>query len=138
MTPAVAAASEFLGPLSDADKARFLTSIDLYVAPNTGGESFGIILVEAMAAGAPVLASDLPAFVRVLGEGAGRLFRNENATALGALGSPACSATMRNGCASRRRLPPGLGFRLVGGRQGHLAVYDTVTPMGIRSRAWSR
>ncbi|CCH74709.1 GDP-mannose-dependent alpha-(1-2)-phosphatidylinositol mannosyltransferase [Nostocoides australiense Ben110] len=82
MTPAVAAATEFLGALSNADKASFLHSIDLYVAPNTGGESFGIILVEAMAAGAPVLASDLPAFLRVLGDEAGASFANENTTAL--------------------------------------------------------
>jgi phosphatidylinositol alpha-mannosyltransferase len=47
------------------------------VAPNTHGESFGIVLVEAMAAGAAVAASDLPAFRRVLGDGRlGRLFRN--------------------------------------------------------------
>ena len=39
--------------VSDEDKARFLRSVDLYVAPNTGGESFGIILVEAMSAGRP-------------------------------------------------------------------------------------
>src|SRR5213079_992318 len=57
---------EFLGMVSDVDKARLLRSIDLYVAPNTGGESFGIILVEAMSAGAPVLASDLDAFKQVL------------------------------------------------------------------------
>lgn len=55
---------EFLGMISDEDKARFLRSVDLYVAPNTGGESFGIILVEAMSAGAPVLASDLDAFAQ--------------------------------------------------------------------------
>lgn len=57
---------EFLGMVSDEDKARFLRSVDLYVAPNTGGESFGIILVEALSAGAPVLASDLDAFTQVL------------------------------------------------------------------------
>lgn len=74
----VRAAIELLGPLSDEDKAAFLASVDLYVAPHTGGESFGIVLVEAMAAGAPVLASDLPAFVRVLGPGqAGATFRSE-------------------------------------------------------------
>lgn len=61
---------EFLGMVSDEDKARFLRSVDLYVAPNTGGESFGIILVEAMSAGAPVLASDLDAFAQVLDRGA--------------------------------------------------------------------
>ncbi|MER5212851.1 glycosyltransferase family 4 protein [Streptomyces sp. NPDC002838] len=74
---------EFLGMVSDEDKARFLRSVDLYVAPNTGGESFGIILVEAMSAGAPVLASDLDAFAQVLDQGAaGELFANENADAL--------------------------------------------------------
>jgi phosphatidylinositol alpha-mannosyltransferase len=52
-----------------------LRSVDIYVAPNTGGESFGMILTEAMAAGAPVVASDLDAFRRVLDGGkAGRLF----------------------------------------------------------------
>ncbi|PGH51374.1 glycosyltransferase family 4 protein [Streptomyces sp. Ru87] len=75
----------FLGMVSDEDKARLLRSVDLYVAPNTGGESFGIILVEAMSAGAPVLASDLDAFAQVLDGGeAGELFPNEDAEALAA------------------------------------------------------
>ena len=65
----VATATEFLGALSEEDKASALASADLYVAPHTGGESFGIVLVEAMAAGAPVLASDLAAFERVLDAG---------------------------------------------------------------------
>src|SRR3954465_4949965 len=63
------AAVELLGPLGDADKAALLRSVDVYVAPHTGGESFGIVLVEAMSAGAPVLASDLGAFRRVLDDG---------------------------------------------------------------------
>jgi phosphatidylinositol alpha-mannosyltransferase len=62
-------AVELLGPLGDADKAALLRSVDVYVAPHTGGESFGIVLVEAMSAGAPVLASDLGAFRRVLDDG---------------------------------------------------------------------
>ncbi|MER7990665.1 glycosyltransferase family 4 protein [Streptomyces noursei] len=74
---------EFLGMVSDEDKARLLRSVDIYVAPNTGGESFGIILVEALSAGAPVLASDLDAFAQVLDQGeAGELFANEDAEAL--------------------------------------------------------
>ncbi|QDY07567.1 glycosyltransferase family 4 protein [Micromonospora sp. HM134] len=65
----------FLGLVSEVDKARMLRSVDLYVAPNTGGESFGMILTEALAAGATVVASDLDAFRRVLDGGrAGRLF----------------------------------------------------------------
>ncbi|MFD7922738.1 glycosyltransferase family 4 protein [Streptomyces sp. NPDC059740] len=75
----------FLGMVTDEDKARLLRSVDLYVAPNTGGESFGIILVEALSAGAPVLASDLDAFAQVLDQGrAGELFANEDADALAA------------------------------------------------------
>ncbi|CAM5779327.1 D-inositol 3-phosphate glycosyltransferase OS=Cellulomonas persica OX=76861 GN=CPE01_05020 PE=4 SV=1 [Cellulomonas persica] len=71
-----AGAVEFLGGISDEDKARLLASVDVYVAPQTGGESFGIVLVEAMSAGAAVVASDLGAFSRVLDDGAaGVLFR---------------------------------------------------------------
>ena len=59
----------FLGQVYDEEKASALRSADVYVAPNTGGESFGIVLVEAMAAGTPVVASDLDAFRRVLRDG---------------------------------------------------------------------
>lgn len=70
------AAVTFLGRLSEPDKAALLASVDAYVAPQTGGESFGIVLVEAMSAGATVVASDLPAFRAVLDNGeTGRLFR---------------------------------------------------------------
>ena len=60
----------FLGRLTEEDKADFLSSVGMYVAPNTGGESFGIILAEAMAAGACVVASNIPAFTWMLGNGA--------------------------------------------------------------------
>jgi phosphatidylinositol alpha-mannosyltransferase len=70
---------EFLGKISEEDKADFLASVSLYIAPNTGGESFGIILAEAMAGGAAVVASDIPAFADVLGDGKyGALFESEN------------------------------------------------------------
>ena len=75
----------FLGTVSEQDKARMLRSVDLYVAPNTGGESFGMILTEAMAAGTPVVASDLDAFRRVLDGGrAGELFPAGDPDALAA------------------------------------------------------
>ena len=67
--PRAAAATEVLGTVSDDGKASLLHSVDAYVAPHLGGESFGIVLVEAMAAGAPVVASDLPAFAAVLDGG---------------------------------------------------------------------
>ncbi|MFR9754322.1 glycosyltransferase family 4 protein [Streptomyces sp. TR06-5] len=74
---------EFLGMVSDEEKARLLRSVDLYVAPNTGGESFGIILVEAMSSSAPVLAADLDAFAQVLDDGrAGELFPTGDPDAL--------------------------------------------------------
>lgn len=73
----------FLGLVSEADKARMLRSVDIYVAPNTGGESFGMILTEAMAAGTAIAASDLDAFRRVLDGGrAGELFPTGDADAL--------------------------------------------------------
>ncbi|MGW1793997.1 glycosyltransferase family 4 protein [Streptomyces tubercidicus] len=138
---------EFLGMVSDEDKARLLRSVDLYVAPNTGGESFGIILVEAMSAGAPVLASDLDAFAQVLDQGeAGELFTNEDTEALAAaavrlLGDPARLAELRErGARHVRRFD----WSTVGA--DILAVYETVTTgatsvatderMGLRARRW--
>ncbi|MFH8367075.1 glycosyltransferase family 4 protein [Streptomyces sp. NPDC018031] len=119
---------EFLGMVSDEDKARLLRSVDLYVAPNTGGESFGIILVEAMSAGAPVLASDLDAFAQVLdGGAAGELFPNEDADALAGavlrlLGDPARRAELSE---RGRRHVRRFDWSTVGA--DILAVYETVT-----------
>lgn len=71
---------DFLGRVTDEEKAEILGRADIYVAPNTGGESFGIVLVEAMAAGCAVIASDLEAFAAVCDaeadRPAGLLFRN--------------------------------------------------------------
>jgi phosphatidyl-myo-inositol alpha-mannosyltransferase len=55
-----------LGQVDEETKASAYHSMDVFVAPNIGGESFGIILLEAMSAGTPVVASDLDAFRRVL------------------------------------------------------------------------
>jgi phosphatidylinositol alpha-mannosyltransferase len=73
----------FLGRISEEEKADFLHSVGLYVAPNTGGESFGIILAEALAGGAAVVASDIPAFQALLGDGKyGSLFISEDSHSL--------------------------------------------------------
>ena len=73
----------FLGLLSDIEKESFLKSVEIYVAPNTGGESFGIVLAEALSAGTAVVASDIPAFKAVLENGQlGELFINEDSADL--------------------------------------------------------
>lgn len=88
--------TQFLGRVSDGRKQEILRSIALYVAPNTGGESFGIILAEAMAAGAPVIASDLPAFHDVLEGGmAGEIFSVGDSTELAARLSALLNDPMR-------------------------------------------
>lgn len=73
----------FLGLVTDEEKASALRSADVYCAPNLGGESFGIVLVEAMSAGTAVVASELDAFRRVLRDGnAGMLTRTGDSAAL--------------------------------------------------------
>lgn len=75
--------AEFLGGITDAEKEGLFAAVDTYVAPQTGGESFGIVLVEAMAGGSHVVASDLPAFRAVLADGkAGTLFPVDSAAGL--------------------------------------------------------
>ncbi len=60
----------WLGRVPDAEVAATYRGADVYCAPALGGESFGIVLVEAMAAGTPVVCSDLPGFRAVAGEAA--------------------------------------------------------------------
>lgn len=69
------------GRVTDKEKTRLLGEASIFVAPNTGGESFGIVLVEAMAAGCAVIASDIPAFKAVLGD-SGVTFANGNSADL--------------------------------------------------------
>src|SRR5947209_3512736 len=84
-----------LGQVSDDVKAQVFRSADVYVAPNTGGESFGIILLEAMAAGTPIVASDLDAFRRVLRDGEA-----------GHLATVGDAASFAHGCATLLDSPP--------------------------------
>jgi phosphatidylinositol alpha-mannosyltransferase len=76
---------EFLGMPTDDERDDLYADSDIYVAPQTGGESFGMTLIEGMAAGAAVLASDIGAFRRVLAQGRlGRLFPNRDPAGLAA------------------------------------------------------
>jgi len=122
----------FLGPVSDAEKESLLASVDIYVAPHTGGESFGIVLVEAMSAGAHVVASDIPAFRAVLdGGGLGTLFPTGDATSLARELSTALldrdgSAAMRQAASTAVRR---YDWSVVTDQV--MAVYQTVTAEGV-------
>jgi len=58
-----------LGKVSDAEKQRALAGADVLCAPSLGGESFGMVLTEAFAAGTPVIASDIPGYRDVVRDG---------------------------------------------------------------------
>jgi phosphatidylinositol alpha-mannosyltransferase len=57
------------GRVSDEERGRYMASCQLFVAPSTGGESQGVVLLEAMAAGLPVVAGDIPGYASVLTSG---------------------------------------------------------------------
>jgi phosphatidylinositol alpha-mannosyltransferase len=123
----------FLGQVDDAVKASALRSADVYCAPNTGGESFGIVLVEAMAAGTAVVASDLDAFRRVLRDGqAGRLVPVDDHAALAA----ALIAVLQNAALRERYIAAGrkavrrYDWSLVADQI--VRVYETVTGVGSK------
>jgi phosphatidylinositol alpha-mannosyltransferase len=123
----------FLGQADDVAKASALRSADVYCAPNTGGESFGIVLVEAMAAGTGVVASDLHAFRRVLNNGdAGRLVSVEDAAALAA----GLVAVLENDRLAKRYIAAGAeavrryDWSVVGNQI--MRVYETVAGSGAK------
>src|SRR6202034_221640 len=85
-----------LGQVSEDDKVRVLHSVDVFCSPNTGGESFGIVTAEAMAAGLPVVASDIDAFRQVLEGGeAGELFITGDAGELALAAGPQADVAAR-------------------------------------------
>lgn len=118
----------FHGRVSEEKKAEILSSATAYIAPNTGGESFGIVLLEAMASNVAVIASNIPAFERVLDFGdAGFLFENENSDDLSrVLGDV---LTQENETSRRvdfaREYVKAYDWKFVA--QKIIAVYETVT-----------
>jgi phosphatidylinositol alpha-mannosyltransferase len=126
---------ELLGRVSEEAKAELLSSVELYVAPHIGGESFGIVLLEAMAAGSAVLASDLPAFRDVLDGGrCGGLFSTGDPEALAAaacalLADPARRAELVQ--AGSERAAEYDWSRVA---REVMAVYETVAAQGEKVR----
>jgi glycosyltransferase involved in cell wall biosynthesis len=129
--PELRASVAVLGELSEPDKAAFLRSIDVYCAPNLLGESFGVILIEALAAGAPIVASDLDAFARVLEDGeAGVLVRRGDAGALSAALCELLADPARREELSRRGREVAAGYDWSVIARRILAVYETVVAPG--------
>lgn len=94
------------GRVTDEERTRLLAAADVLCAPSLRGESFGIVLVEGMAAGLPVVASAIPGYVDVLPPGCGRLLPPGDPAALaGALAELAADPALRArlGAAGRRR-----------------------------------
>ncbi|WP_072801947.1 glycosyltransferase family 4 protein [Rhodococcoides yunnanense] len=128
----------FLGQVDDDVKASAMRGADVYCAPNLGGESFGIVLVEAMASGTAVVASELDAFRRVLRDGvAGLLVPVDDSAALAAaIDSVLSSEDVRRSLVdAASRVVVEYDWPVVA--EQIMRVYDTVTVGGQKVRAAS-
>jgi phosphatidylinositol alpha-mannosyltransferase len=65
----VAGSLDFLGAVPQEDMPRLYAGCDVYCAPGLGGETLGIVLLEAMASGAPVVASRIPGYDETIQDG---------------------------------------------------------------------
>ena len=86
---------EFLGSVDDEELWRRLHAADVLCAPSLGGESFGMVLIEAFAAGTPVVASDIAGYRQVVTHGRD-----------GLLVPPGSRSSWRRRCARCRSTPP--------------------------------
>ncbi|QBI55121.1 glycosyltransferase family 4 protein [Streptomonospora litoralis] len=123
---------EVLGRVDDVDKVRAYHSVDVFCAPNLGGESFGIVLAEAMSAGAAILASDIPAFAHVLRDGgAGRLFATGDPADLARAGAELLDAPDRRSVLSRAAREAVRTYDWHTVAADVVRVYETVLPSGV-------
>jgi phosphatidyl-myo-inositol alpha-mannosyltransferase len=106
------------GFVGEEERARLVAEADVLCAPSLGRESFGVVLLEAMAAGLPVVATDIPGYAAVVPPEAGRLVPPGDAGALAdtlreLLDDPALRARMG---AAGRRAARAYDWRAVGDR----------------------
>lgn len=126
-----------LGRLDEEDKVRAYHSADVFCAPNLGGESFGIVLTEAMASGAAIVASDIPAFSAVLAGGtAGELFAVGDPAHLAERAGALLDDPARRAALSRaaRRVVRAYDWETVAADVAH--VYQTVWGAGADEHPW--
>ena len=117
----------FLGEVTETEKVRVLHSVDVFCSPNTGGESFGIVTAEAMAAGVPVVASDIEAFQQVLRGGeAGELFAAGDAADLARAVGRLLDDPARRAALSAAALAAVADYDWSVVARGVLSVYETV------------
>ena len=124
----------FLGRVADEDLPGCYAAADLYVSPALGGESFGIVLLEAMAAGRAVVASDLPGYRSVVTDGVeGRLVPPGDPSALAtAIGALLDNPSLRDAMAVQgRRAVEAYDWPVVAGRLRE--VYRVLGVGGDRS-----
>jgi phosphatidylinositol alpha-mannosyltransferase len=125
-----------LGAVSDEDKVRMLHSVDVFCSPNTGGESFGIVTAEAMAAGVPIVASDIDAFRQVLRNGeAGELFTTGDPSDLARAAARLLDDPARRAALSKAALAAVAQYDWSVVARDVLSVYETVVlgrePAGV-------
>ncbi len=125
----------FVGRVDDAEKPRYHASADVFLAPSTSGESFGIVLLEAMAAGLPVVASDLAGYRTVMKDGRqGRLVPPGDAFGLAdAAGTLLANPALRRAMATEgRRTAKEYAWPVVGSRV--VQVYRSVLTLRSERR----
>jgi phosphatidylinositol alpha-mannosyltransferase len=84
------------GQVPDAERARLIGEADVLCAPSLGGESFGLVVLEGMAAGVPVVATEIPGYAAVLPPSAGRRVPpGDDAALAGALAELLSDADLR-------------------------------------------
>jgi phosphatidylinositol alpha-mannosyltransferase len=115
-----------LGSVPNGELPPIHAACDVYLGPATGGESFGIVLIEAMAAGLPVVASDTPGYDEVLTDGLN-----------GSLVPPNDPVALAD-AAARVLDDPALAARLAGAGRARAASFDWSTVIGRIENAYER